>query len=173
VRKPGSITHVKRLLRRIIYGLKWQYGFPADLYRDAQGEYDPGTGKRVVGLSKIHVDRMIVFPGLIHRDFFFSISVIRANSQFITGGDIELTDRQFIIDGRDLPLDYEIDINDYIVKWDSGKATKWDIKSVEEMEGGTGYFIVARRIDNEVVRQVHELTLRDTLVVTSEFDIGT
>lgn len=169
MRRPGSIAHVKKQLRRIIYRLKWVYGFPADLYRETQGELDTESGQRVVTKSKIRIDRMIVMPGLIHRDFFFSISVIRANSQFITGGDIELSDRQFIIDGRDLPFDYRVDIDDYIIK----EGEKWTFNKVEALEEGTGYFINARRLQNEIVTEIKEDYIRTNLTVTSEFSVGT
>lgn len=168
MRRPGSIVHTKKLLRKVIYKLKWAYGFPADVYRDTQGDYDPQTGLTTVSRVKYHIDRMIVLPGLVHRDFFFSISVIRANSNFIVGGDVNLDDRQFIIDGRDLPSNFELSIDDYIIK----DNERWDFKSVDRLEGGTGYFVSARKLMNQKFNQIWDGTLKEKLVTTSEFTVG-
>lgn len=168
IRQPGSIVHVKKIIRKVVYKLKWIYGFPVDVYHEDQGDYNPETGTRVLTKTKYHIDRMIVLPGLVHRDFFFSISVIRANSQFITGGDVELSDRQFIIDGRDLPFNFVLTVDDYIIK----DGTRWDFKSVEALEGNTGYFIVARRIDNQIVNQIFDNSLKDSTPTNSEFTVG-
>lgn len=167
MRKPGSIVHLKKIIRKVVYRLKWVYGLPADVYRETQGAYNPETGQRDLVKVKYHIDRMIVLPGLIHRDFFFSISVIRANSKFINGGDIELSDRQFIIDGRDLPVDFVLTVDDYVIK----DGQRWDFTSVEPMEAGTGYFIVGRRLNNQVVNQIFDGTLKENLALTSEFTI--
>lgn len=155
MRKPGSIVHLKKLIRKTVYRLKWLYGFPVDLYTETQGDYVPTTGRQPTTLSKIHIDRCIILPGLAHRDFFFSISVIRANSNFVTGGDVQVDDRQFIIDGRDLPVDKVIDIeHDYII-WDN---QRWDIKSSTTLEESTGFYLVGRKLSNQIVRQIHDDT---------------
>jgi hypothetical protein len=166
MRQPGSIVHLKKTLRRVIYRLKWKFGRPADLYRDVPGEYDPKTGQRPLQQSKIHIDRMIVFPGLIQRDFFFSISVIRANSQFVTGGDVALDDRQFIVDSKDLPKGYEIRDADYIVM----DNQRWDLKTIEMIDEGTGYFLSGRKIVNQIFSQIREDRIKTKLTLTSAFE---
>lgn len=168
MRRPGSIVHIRKIMRKAIYSLKWKFGQPADLYREVQGDYDPETGLRTLLKSKIHVDRMIVFPGLIQRDFFFGISVLRANSKFVTGGDVELDDRQFIIDANDLPKNYIILDDDYIIK----DHEKWSFKSVDNLDEHTGYFINARRIVNEVPNEILDGKVKQKEVLTSEFSVG-
>ncbi len=167
MRQPGSIVHLKKTLRKVIYRLKWIYGRPADVYRDIPGEYDPRTGIRPLQKSKIHIDRMIVFPGLIQRDFFFSISLIRANSQFITGGDVALDDRQFIIDSKDLPKDYVIHDADYIIMNDQ----RWDLKTIEAIDEDTGYFLSGRKVVNQIISQIKEDKIKTKLILISEFTI--
>jgi hypothetical protein len=168
MRHPGSIVHLRKTLRKVIYRLKWKFGRPADLYRDVPGTYDPRTGSRTVRQTKIHIDRMIIFPGLIQRDFFFSISVIRSNSQFVTGGDVALDDRQFIIDSNDLPKDYVIQDNDYIIMNDQ----RWDLKTIEKIDEDTGYFLSGRKVVNQIISQIKEGKIKTKLTVISTFEEG-
>jgi len=165
MRQPGSIVHLKRIIRKAIYKLKWLYGFPADIYRESQGVYDPKTGRTPIERTKLHINRMIVFPGLSHRDIFFSITYIKANSNFIVGGDLELDDRQFLIDARDIPRDFDLKTTDYIV-WDHKQFT---IKSLFALEADTGYIVMARRPEIQHVDEIFDNLLKNVDIEVSEF----
>jgi len=165
MRQPGSIVHLKKNIRKVVYRLKWLYGFPVDIYREIQGTYDPETGRRIIERLKYHVDRMIILPASYHRDVFQSISFIKANSNFIYGGDIELDDRQFIIDAKDLPVDFVLGEEDYLV-WEN---KQYKIMKLDYLEGGTGYYVNGRRPTNQNVSQIHEESIRTRLRSISEF----
>ena len=156
---------MKKIIRNAIYRLKWLYGFPADIYRETSGVYDPKTGRTDITRTKIHINRMIVFPGLSHRDIFFSITYIKANSNFIVGGDIELDDRQFLIDARDLPRNFELLTTDYIV-WEHKQFT---IKSLFALEADTGYIVMGRRPEIQDVEEIFDNLLKSNTIETSEF----
>jgi len=165
MRYPGSIIHLKKIIRKVVYRLKWLYGQPVDIYRENQGAYNTETGRHVITSDKYHIDRMIVLPAGYHRDIFQSISFLKANSNFAYGGDIELDDRQFIIDARDLPVTFELDEKDYLIY----ENRKYKIIKLDYLEGQTGYYVNARRPTNQNVTQIHEESIRTMAVVNSEF----
>ena len=164
---PGSIVHLSKMIRKTIYRLKWRYGCPIGLYSYSRGEYNPATGITEMTVSRIKITRAIVFPAEVHKNFFYSISFIRANSNFVTGGDVEIGDRQFIIDAKDLPRRYQVVLNQYII-WEH---KRYDITKVYGLEYGTGWFINARQVKNNDVGEIHETKLSHTLT-NSETYVG-
>lgn len=165
-RSIGSIVHLKKSIRRTIYTLKWRYGFPIDIYRDLAPVYDVTTGLTTVQRRKIRIRRMIVFPGLEHRDFFYTIAFIKAQSNFVSGGDVPITDRQFIIDGHDLPKDFAPRVGDYLI-W---QHQRYDIKSTTALDADTGFFINGRKVNQNITYEIHEYTIRHQLKVGSVFE---
>ncbi len=161
----GSQNRSRNVIRRAIYTLKYEFGYSVDFYKIEKGTYNTQTGIYDVTLNKLNVKRAIIFPTNIHRNFFFSISVIQANSQFIQGGDIKLNDRQIIIDGRDLPHNYVININDYFI-WEN---QRYDIVNAEQLEYKTGWTILGRKIDGAKNGQIHERNLSDIVNTFQSF----
>lgn len=162
----GSITHLRKFIRKTIYRLKWVYGCPVDLYTLIPGEVDPETGDRDIAISRVRVDRAIVFPVEEHKNFFYSISFIKANSSFVTGGDVQVGDRQFIIAGRDLPRGTRVVVDQYLIF----DHRRFDIMKVYALEYGEGWFISARRTGNNDTGEIHEVTLRELGQVADNFN---
>lgn len=120
----GQPANVRKLIRRSLYQLKHRYGFPIDLYQTTKGAFNTQTGQYDFTTVKAHIRRAIIMPSAVQRSFFFSISVIQANSKFIQGGDIQMDDRQVIVDAEELPEDWVINIDDYFI-WEN---QRYDIK---------------------------------------------
>ncbi len=166
-RRPGAPTHLKRQLRQVIYRLKFKWGWPADVYLDTPGEFDVKTGKRTVARQSWHVKHLIVLPALQHRDVFYTITFIKANSNFVTGGEINIDDRHFILDGRELPRGFVLTENHYVM-WNHQKYT---IVSLYHLEGGTGWYIVGRALKGETKYEIHSRTLRDKLTLSESYSV--
>lgn len=163
-----SNLKAKRLIRHNVYNLKRNYGYTVDIYRNVDGIFNPQTGRTQVQQTKIHIRRAILFPSLIHRDFFQSISFIKANSNFVQGGDVQINDRQVIIDNRDLPLGYQIQVNDYLFI----NRKRYDIKSRFGLEDVAQY-LVLRAVEQSAFPEISEGYLRDELKIYSCFEIPT
>lgn len=163
----GSVNHSRKIIEKAIYSLKNEFGYPVDLYKVQKADYDPQTGLNNYNIEKIEIEKAVIFPTTMHRNFFFSISVIQANSQFVQGGDIQINDRQLIIDGKDLPRDYVINVDDYFV-WE-GK--RYDIMKTEALEYKTGWTILGRRVQGSRGGQIHERTLQSNLTVFDSFGV--
>ena len=156
----GSISHSRNIIRRTLYQLKYRYGYPVSFYKVIKGNFNPVTGVTPFTTNNCIVNRAIIMPSAVQRNFFFSISVIQANSKFITGGDIQLQDRQIIIDGRDLPIGWIINIDDYFI-W---QHQRYDIKTAEALEYGTGWVINGRKIQGADNNETHSYMLSDYIL---------
>jgi len=164
-RKPGSIVHLKNIISRNLYRLKWRYGVPVDHYTDAFAAFDPESGRTTITPTKYHIDRAILLPGLVHRNIFQSISFVKANSNFVLGGDVDLRDRQFLIDARDLPYNYKMKINSYLMYGNK----RYDIIKLEELEEQTGYFLMCRNIENAHNLEIIDEKMFQRLTPSSSF----
>ena len=165
----GSISHSRNVIRRALYQLKYRYGYPVSLYKVTKGTFDPQTGLTPFTIRDCVVNRAIIMPSAVQRNFFFSISVIQANSRFIQGGDIQLDDRQIIIDGRDLSPDWIINVDDYFI-WEH---QRYDIKDASKLEYQTGWILTGRKIQGTTNGEIHNYSLRDYLQPFDSFGVNT
>jgi hypothetical protein len=154
------------VIRKTIYGLKRRFGFPIDIYWEKIGEYNPETGEQPVEWTKYPIRRAVVFPGMVHRDIFYSITFLRANSNFAYGGDIQNDDRQVIIDGGDLPKGFKLTDQHYFVF----NNERWDLQKIDVLEDGISYGIQMRRSRNTPTHQEHDLLLKDKLNLTESME---
>ena len=155
----GSISHSRDIIRRAIYQLKYRYGYPITLYKVTKGTFDTKTGLTPFQTESVQVTRAVIMPSAIQRNFFFSITVIQANSRFIHGADVQLQDRQIIIDGKDIPSSWIINVDDYFIF----EHKRYDIKVAEALEYKTGWVLTGRKIQGATVGETHSNRLEDLL----------
>src|SRR5215831_16503182 len=103
-----------RQFRKRLYGLKRRYGYKADLYHVASETQDPTTGRKVLNIVKFPIKRVILLPELKHRLFFLPTQWTRTTQGYPPAG-FDVSTRLIVVDNHDLPKDYLIKIDDYIV----------------------------------------------------------
>jgi hypothetical protein len=109
----------------------------------------------------ITVSKCIVLPVKIQREAVQSISVISANKSFVYGGTYDAGSRMFIIDSRDLPDDYEIVNDDWLVYNDR----RYDIKDITEFEQHTGWIITGREVKGVRPEQIFKVSLESAMTL--------
>jgi hypothetical protein len=75
--------------------------------------------------------------------------LISSNKEFVSGGTYDVGTRDFIIDRRDCPNLPELSADDWLV-YDNDK---YQIKTVQKFEVGTGWIITAKKLVGEVPEQ--------------------
>lgn len=163
----GSVSHSRDIIRRAIYQLKYRYGYPVSFYKVVKNDFNPQTGDTPYTTNDLIVSRAIIMPSTVQRNFFFSISVIQANSRFIQGGDIQLSDRQIILDGNDVPKDWIINIDDYFIF----EHQRYDIKVAECLEFQTGWVISGRKVQGSINGETHHYSFRDYLQAFDSYGV--
>ncbi len=139
-------------LRRTLYQLKRQYGFPIAVYRMTIGQPDLETGLKSVTRIKVGIDRAIVMPMKAELLGFYGNALLKAGRDFAYGGFQDQDMKIVIIDARDLPDDFTIEKQDYVVyqhkKYEVGKSTK--------LEDNYGYLLTLKGIEGTEPNEVHE-----------------
>ncbi len=155
---PAERT-LTRQIRRTLYMLKRQYGGTIDIYTLNSTTSDPKTGIVTTDKSVVRVDRAPVLPARMVREVRKSISEISANKMFVTGGTYDASRRVFIVDRRDVPGDFNISNNSYVVY----RNRKYDIETYNEFEFEAGWVITGRQLDGERPEQIYCLSVDNLL----------
>ena len=151
--------NLNQRIRQSLYQLKKDYGAPIDIYVLVSSDTDVRTGMKRVAKKVTHVRRAIVVPSRIDRVAQQTISIISANKQFVTGGHYDVSQRDFIIDRRDIPALPELTADDWIVY----NRRKYQVKTVEAFEVDAGWVITARELVGEVPEQIFTLRAESRL----------
>ena len=161
--RPPINRNLNQRIRQALYQMKKDYGAPIDIYKLVSSETDARTGEKVVTKSVTHVRRAIVVPSRTDRVAQQTISVISANKQFVTGGHYDASQREFIIDRRDVRALPELTADDWIVY----NRRKYQIKNIESFEVDAGWVIAARELVGETPEQVFDLRAESFLELQS------
>jgi len=160
----GGNSMLNRFIRKTLYSLKRQYGNKVDLYKLINAETDYQTGVKTVDKSAITIRKCIVLPVKIAREAIQTIAHISANKMFVYGGSYDAGTRMFIIDARDLPIDYEIVNDDWLIY----NNRRYEIKNIEEFEQHTAWVIVAKEVKGVKPEQIYHIQLTEQFVLNSQ-----
>ncbi len=159
--RPPINRNLNQRIRQALYQLKKDYGAPIDIYKLVASETNVRTGEKVITKTVTHVRRAVVVPARIDRIAQRTISVISANKQFVTGGTYDASQRDFIIDRRDVPALPELTADDWIIY----NRRKYQVKTVEAFEVDAGWVVTARELVGEVPEQILEERVKSTLTL--------
>jgi hypothetical protein len=148
---------LNRRIRQALYALKRGFGSSVKLYKllDSTTVYE--TGVKTTSETVISIHRCIVLPAKIQREVVQTIAIISANKEFAYGGSYDADSRIFIIDARDVPKGYVIQIDDWL-EYDN---YRYNPKVIEELEQHTGWTITAKRVVGPVHTSVELLSEPD------------
>jgi hypothetical protein len=152
-------TVLHRLAPLTIYLLKRQYGGPISIYKLASSTTDARTGEKVVTTSVYPVKRAIVMPAGYTRER-------AALGRLAASGSRDVSERDFIIDRRDVSGLTDLTADDWIV-YDS---RKYQVKAVETCEFDAVMLITAKELVGEVPEQVFAVQADNTLSVEDQAD---
>lgn len=124
-----------RQISVILYRLKRNYGKPVTLRKITANNIDLTTGEVTRPHRTVNIKRGTVLPVRQIPDFVYDLS----SRNFAYGGVFNSSTRLVIIDGRDIPKDYELSLGDEIIFDEKVHALKEFIKTPD----GRGYLIQA------------------------------
>lgn len=155
------MSNTRNQLRRLLYDLKREYPTNIDLYRETQSGYNTKTGQINVDRQKWNIKRGVLLPSLLQIDFKYSIPFPGS----ATGGLFQVNDRQLIIDGKDLPKEFEIDEKDYIVY----EHQRFEIVKVTELDEEVGWYLIIRESDLSIPYEIIDSQWWDILVISEQY----
>ncbi len=135
--------NLNRRIRQALYTLKRMFGGTVYISKKTNVETDYETGIKSENEQTWKIDRCVVLPMSVARESTQSISMISANKEFIYGGTYDIGTRNFIIDAQDLPKDFIVEGDDWLV-YDN---KRYQIKKYDELEQHTGWLIIGREVE--------------------------
>lgn len=101
------------MIRRLLYGLKRQWGSMFDYIQILKSESDDRTGTRRIQREVIRFPAVLL-PENQLRKFIQDIGYLAANKNFTYGGLNDFNTLSLIIDINDLPKNFDVNLNGYI-----------------------------------------------------------
>lgn len=117
----------EKFITNLVYSLKRRYGHPIRWFHLVATMRNLDTGLLTATYLTQAINRAVVFPEKMDRSFIYDLSYIKANSNFIYGGEFDRKVTKMIIDGRDMQLGVTIKLNDYI----EYKTKRLEVKDIE------------------------------------------
>ncbi|MEE9548666.1 MAG: hypothetical protein V3V68_04860 [Nitrosomonadaceae bacterium] len=128
-----------RMIRKVFYRLKRDYGFPIRLYKITNVTLDLEAGTKTRRVRYKSIPRAVFVTAKLYRSFVYDLSFIAVNKNFVSGGFFDPEDRVILIDWQDT-RDFEIEVDDYIVYNDK----HYLITQVRTFENDAGYLVKVR-----------------------------
>lgn len=132
-----------QFIRRNIRHLKREYGGPIRVFKLGTTTTNYDTGVKDFTYQSCYVHRAVVLPANISREVAQTISIISANKQVVQGGSFDTGKRRFIIDRTDLPADFLLANDDWIVY----EGKRYQLTTIEEFEYKTAWLVTGKSIE--------------------------
>ncbi len=111
------------------------------------------------------LDRAVVLPQDLARKFLYDAVVLKHERAFAYGGLFSVGDRVILVDRKDLPLNYVIELSDYlIIKSSQGSidlSRRYEVKNVDEFEGGFTYLLTVTELKGLELSQINDVIIKD------------
>jgi hypothetical protein len=151
-------------IRDNVYNLKQDYGRPADLYKATFVE-DITTGVKVVTRRVIHLSKLIMLPSIEDLVTKYTQAFLKSNRQFSYSGYVQAAKKIAILDLKDIPLDFEVRKEDYIIVQERSRPHRFDIKGVHQYEGKYAYILQLAETEGVEIEQVFTQNVYDSTLV--------
>jgi hypothetical protein len=99
----------------ILYNLKREFGTSIKFKRLISRDINFDTGKMETEYETVPVLKAVVLPLMEARTFSYPLAYIAANRNFTYGALFDKRETSVIIDRKDLPRDYEINLDDRVI----------------------------------------------------------
>lgn len=144
-----------KVLSRLLYSLKRQWGKEFDYVQILSSDLDDRTGSREIRRDVFHI-KAVLLPQATVRKFIQDIGYLAADKNFTYGGLSDFNRLTLLIDINDLPQGFDINLNGYVnyahkrferVKFDNLFEVAFLLTS-QGIEGANPYATVSRRVDS-------------------------
>lgn len=131
-----------RLIKRILYRLKREYGQEITLRQLDSQSVDYKTGELSRAISEIVVKRACVLPKSMKNEFTYDLAYIAAAKNFTYGGLYETNTRTIIVEVKDIGQGVTIDSTWHVVFEDNEYA----IKNIDKTPNRLGLILTVQAL---------------------------
>jgi hypothetical protein len=151
-----------RKWRRAIYSLKRANAQAVTVYRKTNQAVNTDSGELSEDVTTYEIGKVVVLPTKLSRAFAYDLSFIANNRDFTFGGHFDVQIRQLLLDRRDLPTSFVLDLNDHLVF----NHKRYEIVTIQDIEEGEILLVIAKHKIGSVAYEIQARNSRDRLAVT-------
>lgn len=129
----------RREIQLTLYHAYRRHGAPADLYQVKRNVVDLDTGENGQVVERLTI-QLVSFKANQRSLFDYDIGYIKANSNFVYGGQYEASDRMGFFSTRNLPTDFKLSKEDYIVV----QGERYNLFRFDAIDYQAGYIVHMR-----------------------------
>ena len=155
-----------RFMTKVLYRLKRQFGERLEIVWRTSDTIDWDSGDISRDRDSVTVKRAIVMPEKQDRSFQYALAFIATNKNFTYGAFFDTVRRLFLIDDKDLPADFRIEVGHYIVY----KNSRYEILKVDDFH--KCWFVEAKQLDNKITNNVVKVDMHTALSLSQEVADG-
>jgi hypothetical protein len=128
----------------VLYRLKRDYGKPMEIRNLALSEAHRASGAITTGFQILKIQKGILLPARMVPSFVYDLAFIAANKNFTYGGFFGASTRTVIVDGRDLPKNFEVKESSQLII----ESSPYSIKNVEKLVERLGLLLAVTTLSN-------------------------
>lgn len=151
-------------IRRILYSFKRKFAGSVVIHRRSSSQVDLETGELTVTTASWPVDKAIILPNSIHREFSYDLAFIAAAKNFTYGGFYDTGTRRIIIDPLDMPIGWRPSKDDYVIF----DRVRYEIKEIETFEFNAGWLFTLKALTEQTPAAIIPVHWRSTLHLNDE-----
>ena len=134
--------NVLRQVKPVIYRLKKEYGLEAYIYHPTVTDQNIETGKIIREYQIIYISQVVLLPVNWTRNFNYDLSYIASGKNFVYGGFYDVGKRDMMVDSDDLPKDFAITNNDFVMF----EGKRYEIANAELSEHGQSWLMTVKQV---------------------------
>jgi hypothetical protein len=142
-----------------VYALKRQLGQQLVLVSTSGDAVNLLTGLKSNVQTSVTINYAVNLPSNMVRGANYDLSYIIANRQFTYGAYHDTRTRKVLIDRRDIPSTFPVDLNMHVVF----QNKRWEIKNLEEYEELECIVLLMEQLEGSLVRNQITASLSDSL----------
>jgi len=133
-----------RAFRRVIYGLKRKYPLAIDIYRQDAISVNAQTGMQsAASVTRVNISKAILLPQKEIRAFVYDRSYMSASPKFTFGAMFDHKKRKIVVDARDIPAGFVVDLTCYFIF----AGTGYQVTEIINYENGEAFLFVLDSVD--------------------------
>lgn len=132
-----------RFIKRLMYSLKRRYGVTVRFLKYTAYAVDPQTGTVTSTVANKLVRRAIAQPNTADRTFFYDLTMIASNKNFIYGAITDRNQRKLVIDREDV-RDWQVEVG----QWFLLDGKRYEVSEVIDYQDQRCYFITGVGTEN-------------------------
>lgn len=157
-----------RFVRLVLNSLKRAYRGEIIINRRCSVEVNVATGVKDVCVDTWKVNKAIILPKTIQREFAYDLAYIAVLKEFTYGAQFDTGIRRIIVDNRDMPAGWKPLKDDYIIY----DGIRYEIRQIQEFEFKAGFIYELKALEGNDPNYAIPVCWRSTLHLTDgvEYD---